>query len=74
MTVRGFDKLAVVTAPKAATSPRAENLKFVDPNVTAEGEKRARVAFTGYQTVWFNTGTLCNIACQNCYIRLLAKE
>ena len=24
MTVRGFDKLAAVTAPKAATSPRAE--------------------------------------------------
>ena len=68
MTVRGFDKLAAVTAPMAATSPRAENLKFVDPDMTAKGEKRARVAFTGYQTVWFNTGTLCNIACQNCYI------
>jgi organic radical activating enzyme len=68
MTVRGFDKLPTVTATKVATAPRADGRKFAHPNVTANGEKRARVAFTGYQTVWVNTGTLCNIACQNCYI------
>ncbi|MFN9016499.1 MAG: radical SAM protein [Hyphomonadaceae bacterium] len=35
---------------------------------TAKGEERAFVAFDGFQTLWFNTGTLCNITCVNCYI------
>lgn len=42
--------------------------KFADPNVTAKGEPRARVALSNPQTLWFNTGTLCNIECVNCYI------
>lgn len=42
--------------------------KFTDPLVTAKGEERAHVAMTGLETLWFNTGTLCNLACQNCYI------
>ena len=42
--------------------------KFKDPDVTATGEERARVALTNPQTLWFNTGTLCNIECVNCYI------
>lgn len=42
--------------------------KFQDPNLTAQGETRATVALTNPQTLWFNTGTLCNIACLNCYI------
>ena len=42
--------------------------KFSDPNVTAKGEARARVALTHPETFWFNTGTLCNIECVNCYI------
>ncbi len=42
--------------------------KFSDPAVTAKGEERARVAYQGTQTLWFNTGTLCNIECVNCYI------
>ncbi|RPE71550.1 4Fe-4S single cluster protein [Pacificibacter maritimus] len=42
--------------------------KFINPNVTAKGEKRATVALTNPQTLWFNTGTLCNITCVNCYI------
>ncbi|MCV3270890.1 radical SAM protein [Roseobacter sinensis] len=42
--------------------------KFIDPEVTAEGEPRATVALTAPKTLWFNTGTLCNIACLNCYI------
>jgi molybdenum cofactor biosynthesis enzyme MoaA len=46
----------------------ADRQKFVDPFVTASGERRARVDFDGYQTLWFNTGTLCNLTCQNCYI------
>ncbi len=42
--------------------------KFRNPDETAEGEVRARVALTNPQTLWFNTGTLCNIECVNCYI------
>jgi hypothetical protein len=42
--------------------------KFRDPSLTLEGAPRARVAMTGLTTLWFNTGTLCNIACANCYI------
>jgi MoaA/NifB/PqqE/SkfB family radical SAM enzyme len=47
----------------AASRPR-----FVDPDVTAKGEQRAKVAFTGLKTLWVNTGTLCNITCAHCYI------
>lgn len=42
--------------------------KFSDPLVTADGQTRASVALTGATTLWFNTGTLCNIECVNCYI------
>ena len=42
--------------------------KFQDPLVTAKGERRASVALSDPRTLWFNTGTLCNIACANCYI------
>jgi uncharacterized Fe-S cluster-containing radical SAM superfamily protein len=42
--------------------------KFVDPETTADGQPRASVALSDPQTLWFNTGTLCNIACANCYI------
>lgn len=42
--------------------------KFNDPRITAKGEKRAHVSYVGTKTLWFNTGTLCNIECLNCYI------
>ena len=42
--------------------------KFSDPARTAKGEDRARVALEGLETLWFNTGTLCNLACKSCYI------
>lgn len=42
--------------------------KFSDPQTTAKGEPRATVALSNPQTLWFNTGTLCNIECTNCYI------
>ncbi len=35
---------------------------------TVKGEARASVALNGLTTLWFNTGTLCNLACSNCYI------
>jgi hypothetical protein len=43
-------------------------LKFCDPFVTAKGETRAQVALRALDTLWFNTGTLCNLTCRNCYI------
>ncbi len=42
--------------------------KFSDPDRTAKGEPRARVPLVSLDTVWINTGTLCNITCRNCYI------
>ena len=42
--------------------------KFQDPKVTVKGETRAWVKYTKTKTLWFNTGTLCNIECVNCYI------
>src|SRR5947207_6617477 len=42
--------------------------KFTDPHITATGQPRAHVAFARLRTLWFNTGTVCNIACRNCYI------
>ena len=42
--------------------------KFRDPLVTATGDERAEVAMARLETLWFNTGTLCNIECPNCYI------
>ena len=42
--------------------------KFVDPVWTAKGERRASVALERLETLWINTGTLCNLACRSCYI------
>lgn len=42
--------------------------KFSNPDTTLTGETRARVALERLETLWINTGTLCNIECANCYI------
>lgn len=42
--------------------------KFADPHWTAKGERRASVPLTRLETLWLNTGTLCNLACATCYI------
>jgi uncharacterized Fe-S cluster-containing radical SAM superfamily protein len=42
--------------------------KFRDPLRTASGEPRARVRLKSLDTLWFNTGTLCNLTCGHCYI------
>ena len=42
--------------------------KFRDPFTTAKGETRATVTLRALETLWFNTGTLCNLTCRNCYI------
>ncbi len=53
---------------KDVTELTANAGKFEDPAVTADGQPRATVALSNPQTLWFNTGTLCNITCVNCYI------
>ena len=52
-------------AVEAAPLPRE---KFSDPQLTAKGEERASVALSELDTLWLNTGTLCNLACATCYI------
>ena len=52
----------------AATAARPDPRKFQDPFVTAHGERRAWVALGSLDTLWFNTGTLCNLTCRHCYI------
>jgi sulfatase maturation enzyme AslB (radical SAM superfamily) len=42
--------------------------KFVEEKVTAKGEDRAWVTLNDLKTLWFNTGTQCNLSCSNCYI------
>lgn len=48
--------------------------KFTNPYTTANGEERASVALSTLRTLWFNTGTLCNLACVNCYIESTPKN
>jgi hypothetical protein len=46
----------------------AGRAKFADPDRTLGGDERARVPLARLDTLWINTGTLCNITCRNCYI------
>ena len=48
--------------------------KFSDPKFTAKGERRASVSLKSLATLWFNTGTLCNLECVNCYIESSPKN
>ncbi|MGQ0662420.1 MAG: radical SAM protein [Pseudomonadota bacterium] len=57
----------MTTAVLAARGRPSEG-KFRDPDWTAKGERRATVALNGLKTLWFNTGTLCNLTCRSCYI------
>ena len=43
-------------------------MKFSNPDVTLDGTPRARVSLGRLKTLWVNTGTLCNVACEHCYI------
>ncbi len=53
---------------KDTLADEAKPAKFADPLQTADGSPRATVALSHPETLWFNTGTLCNITCANCYI------
>ncbi len=50
--------------PAVAATPAP----FSDPRVTASGAPRAWVRLAALKTLWFNTGTLCNLTCATCYI------
>lgn len=54
--------------------PKLNPRKFKDPKTTANGEPRANVTLGHLKTLWFNTGTLCNITCRNCYIESSPKN
>ncbi len=45
-----------------------ERGRFVHPELTADGKARAEVPLRRLDTLWFCTGTLCNLACDHCYI------
>ncbi|MDB5642003.1 MAG: radical domain protein [Hyphomicrobiales bacterium] len=49
-------------------APPLDPAKFRDSRITAKGERRAHVELHALETLWINTGTLCNIACAHCYI------
>ena len=57
----------MAASPAPAERP-LDPRKFRDPQVTADGQLRASVALKQLRTLWFNTGTLCNLTCRNCYI------
>ncbi len=73
-TTQPHRRTRAVAAEQAWPDPARDNVaplrppKFKDPLRTAGGEPRASVALRRLETLWFNTGTLCNIACRNCYI------
>jgi organic radical activating enzyme len=53
---------------RALQRPPLDPAKFRDPRLTAKGQERAVVALTHLRTVWFNTGSLCNLNCRGCYM------
>ena len=61
-------------AETLAGAARLDPRKFHDPLVTADGARRAQVALKSLDTLWFNTGTLCNLTCQHCYIESSPKN
>ena len=61
--------VSVEASPFAVPQARSLDVaKFRDPLRTAQGDARAHVAMQRLDTLWINTGTLCNLACKTCYI------
>ena len=48
--------------------------KFENKLLTADKKERAFVDAKKLKTLWFNTGTLCNLTCKNCYIESSPKN
>jgi sulfatase maturation enzyme AslB (radical SAM superfamily) len=56
-------------SPFALADPRPiDAAKFQNPDLTVDNQPRARVSLGRLETLWLNTGTLCNLACPSCYI------
>ena len=72
MAISGRD--ANLVCMSEISVPALPTAKFSDPDVTAKGERRASVDFRRLETLWINTGTLCNIECANCYIHSSPTE
>ncbi len=66
------------TLQEKTPSPKIKNNTqpppFSNPNFTLKGDPRAIVPFSTMKTFWVNTGTICNIACKNCYIESSPKN
>jgi len=54
---------------KDVAQPLANIGKFANRTLTADGSLRAVVPLRDPETLWYNTGTLCNITCTKCYIK-----
>lgn len=66
--------IATSASPEASPfalpqAPPLGRAKFRDPLRTALGDARAKIALERIETLWINTGTLCNLACKTCYIK-----
>ena len=48
--------------------------KFQNKFLTADNKNRAFIETEKIKTLWFNTGTLCNLACKGCYIESSPKN
>ncbi len=57
-----------MTARLMLAPPPLDPAKFRDPLHTATGDPRAEVGLSRLRTLWFNTGTVCNLACARCYV------
>ena len=42
--------------------------KFENKFLTVSGKQRAFIKTKKFKTLWFNTGTLCNLTCKNCFM------
>ncbi len=60
--------------PRPPSRPPLDPRKFRDPAVTARGDARAVVAPGRLATLWFNTGSLCNLACRTCYMESSPRD
>ncbi len=56
------------TSQSAKGNPAQETEKFRHPDITAKGEPRASVPLVALETLWINTGSLCNITCRHCFM------
>ena len=63
-----YQEMEIEAVSQPLTKAFIEPQKFSDPHITAKGEQRAQVSLHRLETLWFNTGTLCNLECMNCYI------